>query len=135
MVRSICGREVERVVPLTGGGMSETYRVELLHDMAVVVRIARQPVPWFTDEEHVMAQAPTSLDGVAVAGPRHHDPAVDPSPSLNGCRPPNPSTTRPRPPVTDRVLPSGDAARTSIWALKDGFTEAELAAAKSGTNP
>jgi aminoglycoside phosphotransferase (APT) family kinase protein len=56
VVRSICGREVDRVVPLTGGGMSETCRVELLHDMAVVVRIARQPVPWFTDEDHLSAQ-------------------------------------------------------------------------------
>jgi aminoglycoside phosphotransferase (APT) family kinase protein len=37
--------------------MNETYRVELPNDLAVVVRIARQNVPWFTDEEHVMAQA------------------------------------------------------------------------------
>src|SRR5919201_4264392 len=57
VVRSVCGREVERVVRLTAGGMNETYRVELPNDVAVVVRIARQPVPWFTDEEHVMAQA------------------------------------------------------------------------------
>jgi hypothetical protein len=27
VVRSVCGREVERVVRLTGGGMNETYRV------------------------------------------------------------------------------------------------------------
>jgi hypothetical protein len=32
---------------------------------AVVVRIARQPVPWFTDREHVMAQA----RGVSVPTP------------------------------------------------------------------
>jgi aminoglycoside phosphotransferase (APT) family kinase protein len=57
VVRSVCGREVERVVRLTSGGVNETYRVELPNDVAVVVRIARQPVPWFTDEEHVMAQA------------------------------------------------------------------------------
>ena len=57
VVRSVCGHEVERVVRLTGGGMNETYRVELPNDVAVVVRIARQPVPWFTDEEHIMAQA------------------------------------------------------------------------------
>jgi aminoglycoside phosphotransferase (APT) family kinase protein len=37
--------------------MNETYRIELPHDVAVVVRIARQPVPWFTDEAHLMAQA------------------------------------------------------------------------------
>ena len=36
--------------------MSETYRVDLQNDMAVVVRIARQPVPWFTDEDHLSAQ-------------------------------------------------------------------------------
>src|SRR5438309_2249436 len=57
VVWSVCGREVERVVALTDGGMNETYRVELANDVAVVARIARQPVPWFTDEEHVMAQA------------------------------------------------------------------------------
>ncbi len=57
VVRSVCGREVIGVVRLSGGGMNETYRVELRNDVAVVVRIARQPVPWFTDEEHVMAQA------------------------------------------------------------------------------
>ena len=65
VVRSVCGRAVERVVRLTGGGMNETYRVELPNDVAVVVRIARQPVPWFTDEAHVMAQA----RGVGVPTP------------------------------------------------------------------
>jgi aminoglycoside phosphotransferase (APT) family kinase protein len=57
VVRSVCGREVERLVRLTGGGLHETYRVEVRNDVPVVVRIARQPVPWFTDEEQVMAQA------------------------------------------------------------------------------
>src|SRR5438045_7636183 len=57
VVRSVCGREVERLVRLTGGGLHETYRVEVSNDVPVVVRIARQPVPWFADEEHVMAQA------------------------------------------------------------------------------
>src|SRR5918911_5469977 len=65
VVRSVCGREVERVVRLTGGGMNETYRVELPNDVAVVVRIARQPEPWFTDEGHIMAQA----RGVGVPTP------------------------------------------------------------------
>jgi aminoglycoside phosphotransferase (APT) family kinase protein len=37
--------------------MNETYRVELGGDVAVVVRIARQPVPWFIDEAHLMARA------------------------------------------------------------------------------
>jgi len=55
--RPISGRDVERLVPLTGGGMNETYRVELPNDVAVIARIARQPVPWFTDEAHLMAQA------------------------------------------------------------------------------
>ena len=45
VVRSVCGHEVERVVRLTGGGMNETYRVELPNDVAVVFRIARQAVP------------------------------------------------------------------------------------------
>jgi aminoglycoside phosphotransferase (APT) family kinase protein len=65
VVRSVCGREVDRVVCLTGGGMNETYRVDLSNDMAVIVRIARQPVPWFTDEQHIMAQA----RGVGVPTP------------------------------------------------------------------
>jgi aminoglycoside phosphotransferase (APT) family kinase protein len=65
VVRSVCGREVEQITGLTGGGMNETYRVELLNDVPVVVRIARRPVPWFTDEEHVMAQA----RGVGVPTP------------------------------------------------------------------
>jgi aminoglycoside phosphotransferase (APT) family kinase protein len=53
------------MVGLTGGGMNETYRVELPNEVAVVVRIARQPVPWFTDEAHLMAQA----RGVGVPTP------------------------------------------------------------------
>lgn len=57
VVQSVCGRAVEQAVPLTGGGMSETYRVELSGDVAVIARIARHPVPWFTDEAHLMAQA------------------------------------------------------------------------------
>src|SRR5919206_4443043 len=64
VVRSVCGRAVERVVRPPGGGMNETYRVALPNDVAVV-RIARQPVPWFTDEAHVMAQA----RGVGVPTP------------------------------------------------------------------
>ena len=51
VVRSVCGREVERLVRLIGGGLHETYRVEVRNDVPVVVRIARQPVPWFTDED------------------------------------------------------------------------------------
>jgi aminoglycoside phosphotransferase (APT) family kinase protein len=57
VVRSVCGREVEQAVRLTSGGVNETYRVELPNDVAVVVRIGREPVPWFIDEEHHMAQA------------------------------------------------------------------------------
>jgi aminoglycoside phosphotransferase (APT) family kinase protein len=57
VVRSVCGREVERLVRLTSGGLNETYRVELAAGGSVIARIARQPVPWFTDEAHIMAQA------------------------------------------------------------------------------
>ena len=57
VVRSVCGREVERLVRLTGGGLHEAYRVDFRDHVPVVVQIARRPVPWFTDEEHVMAQA------------------------------------------------------------------------------
>src|SRR5207237_8870631 len=66
VVRSVCGREVERILRLTSGGVNETYRVELPNEAAVVVRIAREPVPRFTDEEHVMPQA----RGVGVPTPR-----------------------------------------------------------------
>ena len=76
VVRSVCGSEVERLVRLTGGGLHETYRVEVSNHVPVVVRIARRPVAWFTDEEHVMAQA----RGVGVPTPDvlgveqvHHD--------------------------------------------------------------
>jgi len=57
VVRSVCGHRVDQLVPLTAGGMNETYRAELAAADPVVVRIARQSVPWFTDEEHIMAQA------------------------------------------------------------------------------
>ena len=56
VLRSVCGHEVEQLVRLSGG-VHETYRVELAAAGSVVVRIGRQPVPWFTDEEQVMAQA------------------------------------------------------------------------------
>lgn len=59
VVRSVCGRDVERLVPLAGGGMNETYRAECVGDLAVVVRVARRPTPWFIDEAHLMAQART----------------------------------------------------------------------------
>ncbi len=57
VVRSICGREVDRLVRLTAGGLNEAYRVEVRNDRPVVVRIARRPTPWFTDEARLMAEA------------------------------------------------------------------------------
>jgi aminoglycoside phosphotransferase (APT) family kinase protein len=65
VVRSVCGRGVERLVRLTRGGLHETYRVEVPDHGPAVVRIARRPVPWFTDEEHAMTQA----RGVGVPTP------------------------------------------------------------------
>jgi len=56
VVESVCGRDVERLVPLSGGGLNETYRVELVGAGSVVVRIARRPSPWFMDEAHLMGQ-------------------------------------------------------------------------------
>jgi aminoglycoside phosphotransferase (APT) family kinase protein len=74
VVRSVCGRDVERLVPLAGGGMNETYRVELAGDVAVVVRIARQRSPWFIDEAHVMAQArAVGVPTAEVLGVEHLD--------------------------------------------------------------
>jgi aminoglycoside phosphotransferase (APT) family kinase protein len=57
VVRSVGPGEIDRIVGLTGGGLNETYRVDLSGVGSLVVRIARQPVPWFIDEEIVMAQA------------------------------------------------------------------------------
>ena len=57
VVGLVCRHGVEQLVRLTAGGLNETYRVELAGAGPVVVRIARQPVPWFTDEAHIMAQA------------------------------------------------------------------------------
>ena len=57
VVLSVCARDVERLVPVNGGGMNETYLAELPDGAAVIARIARQPAPWFTDEAHLMAQA------------------------------------------------------------------------------
>ena len=68
VVGSVCGHKVEQLVRLTGGGMNETYRVELAAGGSVIARIARQSVPWFTDEEQVMAQA----RGVGVPTPDVH---------------------------------------------------------------
>jgi aminoglycoside phosphotransferase (APT) family kinase protein len=74
VVRSVCGREVERLVPLAGGGMNETYRVELAGDDAVVVRIARQDVPWFVDEAYLMTQArAVGVPTAEVLGLEHLD--------------------------------------------------------------
>ena len=57
VVGSVCGHGVEQLVRLTSGRMNETYRVELADGGSVIARIARQSVPWFTDEAHIMARA------------------------------------------------------------------------------
>jgi aminoglycoside phosphotransferase (APT) family kinase protein len=57
VLRSVCGRESERITTLGGGGLNEAYRVDLAGAAPVVVRVAEQPQPWFADEAHVMAQA------------------------------------------------------------------------------
>lgn len=57
MVRSMCGFEVETLLRLTSGGLNETYRAEIPNDWPIVVRIARRPVAWFTDEPHLMTLA------------------------------------------------------------------------------
>nr|WP_137120733.1 phosphotransferase [Segeticoccus rhizosphaerae] len=57
VVASVCGRGVERLLPLPSGGMNETYRVELSGGRAVIARIARQETPWFTDEAQLMVRA------------------------------------------------------------------------------
>ncbi|RZT17200.1 Ser/Thr protein kinase RdoA (MazF antagonist) [Kribbella sp. VKM Ac-2569] len=74
VVRSVCGRDVEGLVPLAGGGMNETYRVQLAGDVAVVVRIARQGTPWFIDEAYLMTQARSvGVPTAEVLGLEHLD--------------------------------------------------------------
>ncbi|WP_328999768.1 phosphotransferase [Kribbella sp. NBC_00709] len=74
VVRSVCGRDVERLVPLAGGGMNETYCAELAGDVAVVVRIARQDVPWFIDEADLITQARSiGVPTAQVLGLEHLD--------------------------------------------------------------
>lgn len=66
VVGRVCGVGVGQLISLAGGGMNETYRVELLDESAVVVRIARQSAPWFVDEAQLMALA----GGVGVPTPQ-----------------------------------------------------------------
>jgi aminoglycoside phosphotransferase (APT) family kinase protein len=74
VVRSVCSRHVERLVPLAGGGMNETYRAELGGGTAVVVRIARHGTPWFVDEAQLMAQArDAGVPTAEVLGVEHVD--------------------------------------------------------------
>ncbi|TDO46091.1 Ser/Thr protein kinase RdoA (MazF antagonist) [Kribbella sp. VKM Ac-2571] len=54
--------------------MNETYRVQLAGDDAVVVRIARQDVPWFVDEAYLMTQArAVGVPTAEVLGLEHLD--------------------------------------------------------------
>lgn len=54
--------------------MNETYRADLSNDFTVVARIARQRVPWFIDEAHVMAQArAVGVPTAEVLGIEHVD--------------------------------------------------------------
>lgn len=74
VLRSVCGRAVERLAPLAGGGMNETYRAELGGDSTVVVRIARQATPWFIDEAHLIGQArEVGVPTAEVLGIEHLD--------------------------------------------------------------
>jgi len=57
VVRAVCGHAAKQLHHLTSGGMNETYRVDVANSDSVIVRIARQPTPWFIDEAHLIAQA------------------------------------------------------------------------------
>lgn len=74
VVRSVCGRELERLTPLAGGGMNEAYRADLAGEVAVVVRIARQDSPWFVDEAYLMGLArEAGVPTAEVLGLEHCD--------------------------------------------------------------
>lgn len=68
VVGSVCEVEIRSLVRLTGGGRNEAYRAEPTRGEPLVVRIARESVPWFAHEAHVMAQA----RGVGVPTPHVH---------------------------------------------------------------
>ena len=57
VVRSVCGHGVEQLVRLRWRDERDVPRRAGRRRGSVVARIARQPVPWFTDEAHIMAQA------------------------------------------------------------------------------
>ena len=74
VVRSVCGEGVDQLDPLSGGGRNEAYRCELSNGTAVVVRIARQSVPWFADEAALMAQArDVGVPSPQVIGVEHQE--------------------------------------------------------------
>ncbi|MFC7622117.1 phosphotransferase enzyme family protein [Microlunatus sp. GCM10028923] len=74
VVRSVCGRGVDQLALLAGGGMNETYRAELGGAITVVVRIARQPTPWFVDEAQLMTRArEVGVPTAEVLGLVHRD--------------------------------------------------------------
>lgn len=57
VILSRCGTPVVQLTQLSGGGRNEAYRAELASGASVVVRIARQPTPWFINEPTTTAQA------------------------------------------------------------------------------
>ena len=68
MVRSVCGREVERVVTLTDGGMNETYLVELLmkQDRMSMAASIESRVPFL---DHPFVEFAASVpDGLKLRG-------------------------------------------------------------------
>lgn len=74
VLRSVCGRSVEALRPLAGGGMNETYRVDLAGAAPVVVRIARQQQPWFVDEaELIRRAAAVGVPTAEVVGLEHRE--------------------------------------------------------------
>ncbi len=56
VVSMVCG-EAGEPTRLTAGGLNETYRVDFANRSPVVVRIARRPEPWFTNEAPAINRA------------------------------------------------------------------------------
>lgn len=74
VVQTVCGRSTERLLPLSGGGMNETYRADLQHGDPVIVRIARHSRPWFEDEAHLVVRARAQgVPAPEVLGVEHVD--------------------------------------------------------------
>ena len=76
VIRAVCGARIESLTRITTGGLNKTYRVEVQDRLPVILRTARRPTPWFTDEAHFIdlaRQAEVPAPDVLGVEHREHD--------------------------------------------------------------